>query len=131
MGFAILADRELSIARLAARGVKRRIGACVWAPCSRNPLDDVVVCVRANDGRSDLRRALAVEPRSPTTERRQRGGGLQGSTHRNRSHHCHWVEALGGSHGFGWTADRGGCVLPSAWFAAARRFSVGTTHPHA
>ena len=28
----------------------------------REPLDDTVVCVRADDGRGDLRRALAVEP---------------------------------------------------------------------
>src|ERR1700730_4460045 len=43
----------------------------------------------------------------------------------------HQVAPLGGSHSPGGTADRGGCVLPAAWLAAAWRFSVGTTHPRA
>ena len=77
---------QLSIAGLAAGGVKRRIGACLRrAVPPREPLDDAVVCVRADDGRGDLRRALAVEPRLFCAGRRQRGGGLQGSARRDRS----------------------------------------------
>src|ERR1700687_2164967 len=85
---ATLANSQLSIAGLAAGGVKRRIGASVRALFARNLLDDVVVCVRADDGRGDLRRAVAVGPTRPAARGWQRGGRLQGPTHRDRSRCC-------------------------------------------
>src|SRR6266567_6469225 len=82
---ATLANAQLSIAGLAARGVKRRIGAWMLALFARNLLDDVVVCVRADDGRGDLRRVVAVGPTWPAAKGWQRDGRLQGSTYRDRS----------------------------------------------
>src|SRR5436309_8260316 len=85
---ATLAKSQLSIAGLAARGVKRRIGARMLARFARNLLDDVVVCVRADDGCGDLRRAVAAEPTWPAANGWQRDGRLQGSTYRGRSRCC-------------------------------------------
>ena len=56
-----------------------------WRRFAREPLDDAVVCVRADDGRGDLCRALAVESRRVRGGRRQRGGRLQGSACRDRA----------------------------------------------
>jgi hypothetical protein len=64
-------NRHLLIARLAASGVKRRHGAGWLAPFHRNPLDEPVVGVRADDGRGDLRRALAAGSRQPSAKRWQ------------------------------------------------------------
>src|SRR5258705_5144580 len=80
-----LANAQLSIAGLAAGGVKRRIGAPALALLGRNLLDDVVVCVRADDGRGDLRRAVAVGPTWSAAKGRQRDGRLPGSTCGDRS----------------------------------------------
>src|SRR5712672_61720 len=65
-----LANAQLSIAGLAAGGVKRRIGAPALALLGRNLLDDVVVCVRADDGRGEISRRLlaaADNQRDPPT----------------------------------------------------------------
>src|ERR1039458_527055 len=67
---------HLLIARLAAGGVKRRSGASMRALFHRKPLDDFVVCVRADDGRCDLRRAVAVGPPRAAAKRWQRGNRL-------------------------------------------------------
>ena len=72
---------QLSIAGLAAGGVKRRIGCfCRKRRSTREPLDDTVVCVRADDGRGDLRRALAVGPRRAAPQ----AGGSEASVYRDQ-----------------------------------------------
>src|SRR3982074_1749258 len=75
----VWSNTQLSIAGLAAPGVKRRIGAFLRAPLHRNPPDDAVVCVRADDGCGDLPGAVAVEPRRAAAKRGQGGGRLHGT----------------------------------------------------
>jgi len=60
-GFPVLpaasTDRELSFARVGTAGVSRRIGAATLGAAGRNPLDGIVVCIRADDGRGGFRQS--------------------------------------------------------------------------
>ena len=86
----------MSIAGLAAGGVKRRIGAS--RALRRELLDDVVVCVRADDGAAIFAVLLAAWAAAHCA---QAGGseavGLQGSACRDRSRCRRWPDRrLGG-----------------------------------
>ncbi len=71
----------------------------VWRRFYRNPFDDAVVCVRADDGCGDFRRALAAGPKPGHAKRRQRGHRLQGSTRRDRPRSCRGADRVAGGRG--------------------------------
>ena len=71
VGYPVPRNRQLTIVNCRARRPWCKAAHCRFPrKRRRNPPDDVVVCVRADDGRGDLRGSVAVGPRRAGTVRR-------------------------------------------------------------